>query len=86
MLGFGLSGLLRRAATASTNWSSRLASARRTPPAENLIMIWLAGGPATIDMWDMKPDASAGIRGEFSPIQSSAESIQICEHMPQLVA
>jgi hypothetical protein len=84
MLGFGLSGLLRRAATASTNWPSSLATARRTPPAENLIMIWLAGGPATIDMWDMKPEASAGIRGEFSPIHSSARGIQICEHMPQL--
>jgi hypothetical protein len=84
MLGFGLSGLLRRSANASTNWPSSLAEARPTPPAENLIMIWLAGGPATIDMWDMKPDASAGIRGEFSPIHSSAEGIQICEHMPQL--
>jgi hypothetical protein len=76
MLGIGLSGLLRRAATASTNWP--------TPPAENLIMIWLAGGPATIDMWDMKPEASAGIRGEFSPIHSSAGGVQICEHMAEI--
>jgi hypothetical protein len=84
MLGFGLSGLLRRAAKASTNGPSPLTTVRATPPAENLIMIWLAGGPATIDMWDMKPDASAGVRGEFSPIHSTAEGVQICEHMPEL--
>jgi hypothetical protein len=84
MLGFGLSGLLRRAATADTNWPRSFATAGSARPAENLIMIWLAGGPATIDMWDMKPDAPAGIRGEFSPIHSSAEGMQICEHLPQL--
>jgi uncharacterized protein (DUF1501 family) len=84
MLGFGLSGLLRRTAAGSTYLPSWPAAGGRVPPAENLIMIWLAGGPATIDMWDMKPDAPAGIRGEFSPVHSSADGVQICEHMPQL--
>ena len=35
--------------------------------------MWLAGGPATIDMWDNKPDAPEGIRGEFKPIDTNAE-------------
>jgi uncharacterized protein (DUF1501 family) len=84
MLGFGLSGFLCRSAAASTHRAPTPVTPRSVPPAENLIMIWLAGGPATIDMWDMKPDAPAGIRGEFSPIHSSTDGIQICEHMPQL--
>lgn len=49
-------------------------------------MIFLTGGPATIDMWDMKPDAPAGIRGEFRPRKTTVPGVQICEHMPRLAA
>src|SRR4051794_19385055 len=37
--------------------------------ADAVIMVWLAGGPSTIDMWDLKPEAPEGIRGEFKPIE-----------------
>ena len=47
-------------------------------------MVWLAGGPATIDMWDLKPDAPEGIRGEFKPIDTSAKGVQISEHLPKM--
>ena len=47
-----------------------------------MIQIWLAGGPATIDMWDLKPDAPEGIRGEFRPTPTSAPGVTICEHLP----
>src|SRR4051794_25486368 len=33
--------------------------------ARSVIMVWLAGGPATIDMWDIRPNAPENIRGEF---------------------
>lgn len=49
--------------------------------ARSVIMVWLAGGPATIDMWDLKPDAPEEVRGEFKPIQTSAAGIHICEHL-----
>jgi uncharacterized protein (DUF1501 family) len=49
-------------------------------------MIFLTGGPATIDMWDMKPDAPASIRGEFRPRETAVAGLQICEHLPQLAA
>jgi hypothetical protein len=52
--------------------------------ATSVIMIWLAGGPATIDMWDLKPDAPEGIRGEFKPIDSSAAGVKIGEHLPKM--
>ncbi len=37
-----------------------------------------------MDTWDMKPDAPAEYRGPFSPIATSAPSIQLCEHLPFL--
>src|SRR5262245_42208494 len=51
--------------------------------ARRLILVWLGGGPATIDMWDLKPDAPAQIHGEFNPIATSLAGVSICEHLPQ---
>jgi hypothetical protein len=46
------------------------------------IMIFLSGGPSHLDTYDMKPNAPAEFRGEFSPIQTNVPGIQFCEHMP----
>jgi hypothetical protein len=73
LLGLGLADLLRLEASAK---------AQRTK-ASNVLMLWLAGGPSTIDIWDLKPDAPEQIRGEFKPIATSAKGIQICELMPK---
>ena len=35
----------------------------------------------TIDMWDLKPNAPAEIRGEFKPIATSAPGVEISEHL-----
>ena len=43
------------------------------------ILLWMGGGPATIDIWDMKPGAPTG--GTFKPISTSGNE-QICEHLP----
>ena len=51
---------------------------------KSLINIFLAGGPPHQDMWDMKPDAPAEIRGEFQPISTNVPGIQICELLPEL--
>jgi len=48
---------------------------------KSLIIMWMGGGPATIDIWDMKPGRPTG--GEFRPIDSTADGVQICEHLPQ---
>lgn len=50
--------------------------------AKSVIMIYLPGGPSHIDMYDMKPDAPAEFRGEFSPIRTNVSGLEICEHMP----
>ena len=52
--------------------------------AENCILLFLNGGASHLDMWDMKPSAPDGIRGEFHPISTSLPDYQICEHMPRL--
>src|SRR5215813_11278452 len=48
------------------------------------IMIFLSGGPPHQDMVDLKPDAPADVRGEFKPIQTNVNGIQISEHLPRL--
>ncbi|MFN4260066.1 MAG: DUF1501 domain-containing protein [Gemmataceae bacterium] len=52
--------------------------------AKSVILLWLAGGPATIDMWDLKPEAPDGIRGEFKPIKTKVDGIEISEHLPKM--
>src|SRR5262245_42558364 len=52
--------------------------------AKSCILLFMWGGPAHQDTWDMKPDAPVEIRGEFAPISTSVPGIQICEHFPQL--
>src|SRR5262249_37349033 len=42
------------------------------------------GGPPSIDMWDMKPDAPSGIRGEFKQIDSRLPGLRVCEHLPMM--
>lgn len=56
----------------------------RAPKAKNVIFIWQQGGPPHQDMWDMKPDAPEGMRGEFNPIRTNLPGYTVCELMPRL--
>ena len=49
-----------------------------------VIMVFLPGGPAHQDIFDMKMDAPSEIRGEFKPIGTNVAGLQICEHLPKL--
>jgi hypothetical protein len=46
---------------------------------KSVINIFLGGGPPHQDMWDIKPEAPAEIRGEFKPIATRVPGIQIGE-------
>jgi hypothetical protein len=48
---------------------------------KSAIMLWMSGGPSTMDIWDLKPGANTG--GEFRPIATSGDA-QISEHMPMM--
>jgi uncharacterized protein (DUF1501 family) len=52
--------------------------------ADHCIVLFLNGGPSHLDMWDMKPDAADGIRGEFQPIATSLPGYQVSDQMPKL--
>src|SRR5215217_3009376 len=52
--------------------------------AKSVILVWLAGGPATIDMWDNKPNAPEGIRGEFKSIDTNVPGVQFAETLPKM--
>jgi hypothetical protein len=62
----------------------RAARAEQGLPARDtsVILIWKGGGPSHIDMWDLKPDAPSEYRGDFKPIATNVEGIQIGEHLP----
>jgi uncharacterized protein (DUF1501 family) len=77
-LGLTLPGFLAaeaRAKSSSTETKSK---------AKGVILLWLAGGPATIDMWDNKPEAPEGIRGEFKSIDTNVSGIQVAETFPKM--
>jgi hypothetical protein len=78
LLGLSLADALKLEAAGQSNGAAR--------PATGVIQIWLSGGPATIDMWDLKPDAPEEIRGEFRPIPTAADGVSITEHMPGLAS
>ena len=52
--------------------------------AKSCIYIYLFGGPSHIDIWNLKPEAPAEIRGEFRPISTNVPGLQITEHLPRL--
>jgi hypothetical protein len=58
------------------------AGARRSHKA--VIMVYLTGGLAHQDSFDLKPEAPDEVRGEFKPIDTRLPGVQICELLPKL--
>lgn len=52
--------------------------------AKSCIFIFLSGGLAQHESFDMKPEAPENVRGEFRPISTRTPGLQICEHLPML--
>jgi len=71
--GLTLPGLLRTEAAAGKGRSHK-----------SVIMVYLSGGLAHQDTFDMKPNAPGEVRGEFNPIASSVPGLQVCELLPML--
>ena len=61
-----------------------LALRAATSQPRKVIYIFLSGGLAQLDSFDLKPAAPAEIRGEFQPIATRSAGVQICEHLPML--
>jgi hypothetical protein len=65
-------------------WQNRVTAAPAEGRAKSVIMIFNCGAPSHTDLWDMKPEATDAVRGEFSPIDTNVPGIQISELMPQV--
>src|SRR6478672_7265351 len=52
--------------------------------AKACIVLFMWGGPAQQDTWDLKPDAPEQVRGEFKPIPTTVPGLTVCEHLPLL--
>jgi hypothetical protein len=64
--------------------AAREAGAVRSGKAKSVMLLYLLGGAATQDMFDLKPDAPQEVRSQFKPIKTSASGVEICEHLPQM--
>ena len=87
MLQAGSIGLLGLGMNHLAGLRGASAAAGTAPPsgkAKSCIYIFLSGGLAQHDSFDMKPDAPDNIRGEFKPIATRTPGVQICEHLPLL--
>lgn len=78
LIGLSLPEFLARRAQAAE------AASPIKPRAKSVILLFLQGGPSHIDIWDPKPDAPSNIRGDFKPIKTKVDGIQVSEVMPML--
>jgi hypothetical protein len=60
------------------------AESRKSRGHRSVIMVYLSGGLAHQDTFDLKPSAPAEVRGEFKPIPTSVPGVQFGEHLPRL--
>src|SRR5689334_24819327 len=78
LLRLGMNHLEGLRAMAATKGSAPKAKAK------SCIYIFLSGGLAQHESFDLKPDAPEEVRGEFQPIATRTPGIHICEHLPGL--
>ncbi len=84
VLHLGTLGLAGAGISLPTLWAAEESPAALRTSADACILIFLDGGPSHLDMWDMKPNAPDGIRGEFKPISTSLPGYFLSEHLPRL--
>jgi hypothetical protein len=65
-----------------SGWLGRLASAAAGDPGRkrSCILLWMNGGPATIDLFDLKPDHPNG--GPSKETQTNVPGLRITENLP----
>src|SRR5438874_11810866 len=72
------------AAASASGWIERLAHSAAAHPLRkrSCILLWTTGGPATIDLWDLKVGHANG--GPFKQIATAAPGVKIGEHLPKM--
>src|SRR6476661_3434416 len=83
MLGLGLPSALR-ASDPGIPARAREPGSQASASEKSCIFIVMGGGPSHVDIWDMKPQAPAEVRGPFKPISTSVPGVHVNELMPRL--
>jgi len=72
-------------AVSTSGWLGRMAQAAeesKTKPKRSCILLWMNGGPSTIDMWDLKVGHENG--GPYREVNTTAPGLKFGEHLPRL--
>src|SRR5687767_8456717 len=74
------------AGVSASGWFPSLAQALATDPKRrrHCVLLWMSGGPAQTDTFDLKPNHANG--GEFKEIETIAPGLRISEHLPKLAS
>jgi len=88
-MGFTLQSFLHHSAQAAPSLGGagsalNMGSSSLPGKAKAAIFVRLAGGPSHMDTFDLKPEAPDTHRGEFKPIATNVDGVQISEHLPKL--
>jgi len=73
-LGVGVSGWFRALAGEAAKSDKK--------PKKSCILLWMSGGPSTIDLWDTKPGHENG--GPTKAIKTTATGLEIGEYLPEM--
>src|SRR5579859_3811642 len=65
-------------------WLSAESTQKAKGKAKSVILIFNSGAPSHIDLWDPKPNATETVRGQFKPIATNVNGVQISELQPRL--
>jgi Protein of unknown function (DUF1501) len=84
LLGLGLPDLLAGRSAAETIGAAARRATGSFGRAKACILLFMWGGPAQQDTWDLKPSAPVEVRGPFQPIATKVPDTRICEHFPLL--
>ena len=86
MLKASIAGLAGLSAPLLLKQRAQAADAGRPLSRKSVILLWMAGGPSHIDMWDPKPDRPVENRGPFGVIRTKLPGVLLCEHLPKQAA
>jgi hypothetical protein len=73
-------------AGSASGWLAPLARAAANDPKRkrSCVLLWMNGGPSTIDLWDLKVGHENG--GPFKEIATATPGAKISEHLPKIAA
>ena len=72
------------AGVSMSGWLEQLAAGAAKDPQRkrSCILLWMNGGPSTIDLWDLKPGHANG--GPYKEIATNVPGVRISEHLPKI--